>query len=106
ATHAYAGDGSFAALVTVTDDNAPAKMDSASVTVDVVRVNHAPPADAGSPYSFTEPALFMLNGMGSDPDGDAITLEWDLDYDGLTFQLDPAGSQPQLTFADDVALRT
>ena len=105
-TYSYLSTGSFAASVTVTDDNTPAKTASASAAVDVAKINHAPVANAGGPYSFTEPAAFMLNGSGTDPDGDAITFEWDLDYDGSKFDIDITGSQPSLNYADDLALRT
>ena len=55
--------------------------------------NLPPTADAGGPYSVDEGAAVALDGTGSsDPDGDALTFEWDLDYDGSTFTADASGS--------------
>jgi hypothetical protein len=55
--------------------------------------NLPPEADAGGPYSVDEGSDTSLNGSASsDPDGDPMTFEWDLDYDGITFNVDVSGS--------------
>ena len=55
-----------------------------------------------------EGANLQLNGSGSsDPeDGTALTYEWDLDYDGFTFDVDASGVQPTVSFPDNFAART
>jgi hypothetical protein len=46
-------------------------------------VNEPPVADAGGPYELNEGSSLAFNGSGSsDPDGDDLTYEWDLDNDG------------------------
>lgn len=42
-----------------------------------------PTAEAGGPYNVSEGGSVTLSSAGSsDPDGDALTFNWDLDYDG------------------------
>lgn len=40
-------------------------------------VNNPPTANAGSDYVIPKSTAFMLTGTGSDPDGDAITYNWE-----------------------------
>jgi uncharacterized delta-60 repeat protein len=70
--------------------------------------NQPPVADADGQYSVGEGASLQLDGSGSsDPeDGIALTYEWDLDYDGITFDVDTTGVQPSVSFPDNFALRT
>ncbi|MDF1552331.1 MAG: PKD domain-containing protein, partial [Deferrisomatales bacterium] len=76
-------------------------------TVHVV-LNEPPVADANGPYTVDEGAPATLDGSGSwDPNGDALSYEWDLDGDG---QFDDAvGVEATHAWADDgvypVALR-
>ena len=57
--------------------------------------NVAPIANAGGPYSVNEGGFVQLNAGGSsDPDGDTLTFGWDLDYDGVTFQVDTVVVSP------------
>jgi Bacterial Ig domain len=45
--------------------------------------NQPPTAEAGGPYAVTQGGSVTLDGSGSsDPDGDDLALEWDLDLDG------------------------
>ncbi|MEZ6119851.1 MAG: PKD domain-containing protein [Pirellulaceae bacterium] len=67
-----------------------------------------PSANAGGPYTGTEGAGITLDGTGSaDAETPAASLiyEWDLDYDGSTFQVDTTGVQPTVNFEDDFATR-
>ena len=82
-THAYGQFGSYTAALRVTDDNAPAKTDIATVMIDISLGNNPPVADANGPYVIDEGDDLQLDGSGSsDPDeaaGDSIVLhEWDL----------------------------
>ncbi len=79
---------------------------SATFTINVTPVNDAPTADANGPYTGSEGSPVTFNGSGSDIEGDALTYEWDLNYDGVTFDVDRTGANPSVTFPDDVAART
>ena len=77
------------AIVAATDDMMSAVTDLRSQAQDVVdhfeplvTVQH-PTADAGGPYNFIEGLAAGLDGSGStDPQGQALTYEWDFDLDG------------------------
>lgn len=62
-----------------------------------------PTADAGGPYAVVAGNAVVLDGTGSsDPAGAALTYEWDLDHDGVTFAPDATGATvPLATTADD-----
>jgi uncharacterized protein len=47
--------------------------------------NAAPTVDAGGPYNANEGGTVPLTATGGDPNGDALSYMWDLDYDG-TFE--------------------
>jgi uncharacterized protein len=55
------------------------------VLVGLNPINYPPSADAGGPYSVVEGSSVQLNATGTDPEGTAVTFEWDLDNDG-TFE--------------------
>ena len=72
--------------------------------------NQPPTADAGGPYAGDEGAAVPFDGSGSsDPDSDPLTYEWDVDYDGATFDVDATGEKPSHAYAENgtytVALR-
>jgi hypothetical protein len=48
-------------------------------------VDQAPAIDAGGPYAVPEGGAVTLSATPSDPDGDPVSVEWDLDGDG-TFE--------------------
>jgi hypothetical protein len=53
------------------------------VVVDLdLAVNAAPTVDAGGPYSVTVGFTTPLTAVANDPNGDALTVEWDLDNNG------------------------
>ncbi|MHB8903459.1 MAG: proprotein convertase P-domain-containing protein [Thermoguttaceae bacterium] len=54
---------------------------------------NAPVADAGGPYLVVEGGSVTLDASGTtDPDaGDMLTYEWDLNYEGATFDVDAIG---------------
>lgn len=82
-----------------TIEDAVGTQDTATVVITVVEVPNDPPvADAGGPYTIDEGDSLTLDGSGSsDPDGDALSYEWDLDNDGIFG--DATGVSPTLTWA-------
>ncbi len=78
---------------------------TAGTSLTIIR-NHPPVADANGPYVVGEGTTFRLDGTGSTDDWGIVSYEWDLDYDGTTFDVDTTGQQPQMTFSDDFAART
>lgn len=63
--------------------NAYRASDHDPVVVGLELVNDPPNADAGGPYNVIEGATVNLAATGSDPEGTAVTFEWDLDDDGV-----------------------
>jgi predicted extracellular nuclease len=55
------------------------------VVVGLDPINFPPTAEAGGPYSVVEGGSVTLNATGVDPEGTAVTFDWDLDNDG-TFE--------------------
>lgn len=55
------------------------------VVVGLNLINNPPSADAGGPYSVIEGSSVALNATGVDPEGTAVTFDWDLDNNG-TFE--------------------
>jgi len=59
-----------------------------------------PTADAGGPYAVIAGNPVALDGTGSsDPAGAALTFDWDLDHDGVTFTADAMGATVLLATA-------
>ncbi|HTV68333.1 MAG TPA: tandem-95 repeat protein [Rhizobiaceae bacterium] len=74
----------------------------ATAYIEVTPEDDAPTVDAGGTYTITEGDSLTLAAIGSDPDGDTLTYEWDIDGDG---QYDDAtGADPTLTWAQLNAL--
>ncbi len=68
-----------------------------------------PIAQAGGPYTASEGQSIQLDGSGSSDAPNAVetlVFEWDLDYDGITFDVEETGIAPVVLFGDDVPLRT
>jgi hypothetical protein len=56
--------------------------------------NDIPTANAGGPYTVPEGGSITLSGSGSDPDGSVATFQWDLNYNGITFDVDATVASP------------
>lgn len=72
--------------------------------------NLAPTANANGPYSSNEGSSVLFDATGSsDPESAPLTYEWDVDYDGVTFNANLTGASPSHSYAQDgtytVALR-
>src|SRR5262249_14968001 len=68
--------------------------DSGAIQLNLV-LNSAPVADAGGSGNVPEGGSILLNGLGSyDPQGSIAGYEWDLDYDGVTFNVDSTSATP------------
>jgi len=79
-THAYTTLGTYTVMLTVNDGTANSVPSTATVTV----LNQEPTAHAGGPYSGVRGQTIAFSGAGSsDPDGDALTHQWDFG-DGST----------------------
>ena len=75
----------------------PIDIDSVELTVYHSGANSAPTAEANGPYSVPEGGSVGLSSAGSsDPDGDPLTITWDLDDDG-TFET--VGASPTFSAA-------
>ncbi|HUR54117.1 MAG TPA: pre-peptidase C-terminal domain-containing protein, partial [Gemmataceae bacterium] len=59
-------------------------------------------ASAGGPYTVAEGGSLVLAGTATDPDGDPLAYEWDVNNDGVF--TDATGAAPTLTWAQLVAL--
>jgi predicted extracellular nuclease len=55
------------------------------VVIGLNPINYPPTADAGGPYSVVEGGSVTLSATGQDPEGAAVTFDWDLDNNG-TFE--------------------
>jgi PKD repeat protein len=78
--HFYSGVGDFTARFRVTDDQGDTN--TTEITISVLPIpNHAPKADAGTDQRVGSDTVSLF-GTGTDPDGNIIKYEWDLDGDG------------------------
>ena len=77
-THAYADNGTFSAVVTVSDGDG-----TTPKTVSVTINNVAPTANINGPYYAVVNYPCQLHGTATDPgSADVLTYTWDLDNDG------------------------
>ncbi len=76
----------------------------------VISVNNAndrPTAQAGGPYVTDEGVGVTFSGSGLDQDaGSSLAYEWDLDYDGVSFQVDATTASPSVTYPDGLMAKT
>jgi len=76
-SHAYAAGGTYNVCLAVTDNGTPNMSHTSCTTATVQRVNRAPVASAGGPYTGMAGAVLSMSSAGSsDPDGDLITCAW------------------------------
>ena len=78
-SHTYADNGSYTAILTVTDDGGA--VDTA--VIDITVENVPPVAASGGPYVTTLGVPITLAGTGTDIPADTLSYAWDLDDDGL-----------------------
>ncbi|MCA9037595.1 MAG: hypothetical protein KDA91_20815, partial [Planctomycetaceae bacterium] len=84
-----------------------------TATLTLINDEFAPVADAGGPYTVEEYGTILLDAAGSSDHEDpisALTFEWDLSFDGVTFDVNAVGVQTQFRTYDgpgsrDVAVR-
>ncbi len=67
------------------EPNAYRSSDHDAVVVGLDPINPPPTVDAGGPYKVVEGQSVQVSATGSDPEGQPVTFEWDLDNDG-TFE--------------------
>jgi uncharacterized repeat protein (TIGR01451 family) len=99
-----AGNAAIATTVDSSIHDHVAANDAVTRTVTILP-NAPPTADAGGPYSVEEGAAVSLTGTGTDPNGDALTIAWDLDGDG-TFESSGATVQFSAGTIDGPGSRT
>ena len=80
-SHTYLNDGEFTVALRVLDDDSASALATASVTVS----NVVPTAKANGPYQTTVGTPLTFSGSATDPGNDALTYEWDFEFDGVTF---------------------
>jgi PKD repeat protein len=105
-THVYADNGNYTVTLKVTDNAGLSDTDTCIITV----LNVPPTADANGPYNSFEGTPIQFTGNHTDPGLlDTHTYEWDLSYDGTTFNSEATGNPCQKTWYDDysgnIALR-
>ena len=86
--------------VTFTGTDVHGATGTALTVITVENVNQGPTADPDGPYTGVINVPITFNGTGSsDPDGDALTYEWDFDAtDGITPGGDATGPNPTHTY--------
>lgn len=77
-TNIQANSDAYFAYVNIRDISANVKSGVSSACAQVVNLtNNAPTANAGADYTIPKSTAFVLKGVGSDPDGDALTYTWE-----------------------------
>lgn len=93
----------------VATDNVRQREDSERIeqAFTLIDLPKPPVADAGGDYEGIEGGTILFDATGStDPNNDISIYEWDLNYDGVSFDVDITGVQPLVLFDDDIIDRT
>ncbi|GAM10010.1 dyslexia-associated protein [Geobacter sp. OR-1] len=101
ATHTYTQLGTFKVTLRVTDNNAPPKYDTNTITVIVAVPPHAPIADPGGPYVGYVGIPLQLDGSKSydiDPTDIITAYGWELDGAFPYNFTDATGAKPTFTW--------
>ncbi|HMI31853.1 MAG TPA: PKD domain-containing protein, partial [Candidatus Limnocylindrales bacterium] len=95
----FSDQGTYAAVVRVSDGNLLFLNNDKSFTITVIGQPRCPVANAGGPYSGNAGVPVAFDGTASaDPDGDALSYAWDFDAsDGIT--VDATGPTPSHAYA-------
>jgi ELWxxDGT repeat protein len=118
--HRYEKDGVYTVIVRVFDLDDQLWAAPQTVTVNVVNVSPSiitddsgefisvstpvdPSTELPGPMAEDSPILFSASFF--DPSNDSITIEWDLDYDGLQFQSDQTGAEVLHAFPNNTSSR-
>ncbi len=96
--HTYRDNGDYVVRLRVSDEDEGVAEDTLLVQV----LNQPPLVDAGANQTVDEGNTITLSGTATDPAGDfdTLTYEWDLDYNGSTFQPDAVGPQVSSYYPD------
>ena len=68
-----------------------------------INLNAAPTVSSGGPYTVNQGQSVLLQAAGHDPDGGALTFEWDLDNDG---SFETSGADALFTSTGTVGMAT
>jgi PKD repeat protein len=94
-THTYDTAGTYAVCLTVSTDSG--RSDRNCTTAYINGTNQPPVANPNGPYSGSEGSAVTFDGSGSsDPDGGALTYNWDFGDSNTG-----TGASPSHTYADD-----
>ncbi|MBN1220342.1 MAG: PKD domain-containing protein [Anaerolineae bacterium] len=104
ATHLYADDGVYTAVLTVMDDGGA--IDTASVVVDILNANPTAVISANTTVFEGDPVILDGSGSGDPGAADMFIYEWDFDYDGVIFDVNDTGQNVTIAYPDGPALFT
>jgi hypothetical protein len=93
-------DGTKLTFQLTVSDGEYTSTDEVVVTVGVQTDNQAPIAEAGDNQSVKEGTEVTLNGSGSDPDGDTLTMTWEQTAGTSVTLIDGTFTAPQVTSSE------
>jgi len=102
ASHTYSTPGAYNVRLTVTSSSGKVDDYTSNVSVEWPK----PVAGIAAPSNVVEGGTGTLTGNGTVLSGRSISAyEWDLDYDGLTFNVDSTAQSPSISVGDGPDLR-